>query len=156
MTKPRALHFLICEDIREEVSAKRSIMGVFDNGIINLHTALPAALRLAFRCELLLPKAGDVEMSMRFAGPSGKVVAQLTEGRGFVESNETPTVFYFPSGMFPITEAGEHKFFITIDGAEVLAGKFTIRLEGPLPDPLAAPASGQFPHDEKASPAKPQ
>lgn len=93
---------ILCEDVREEIGNKKSIMGVFGGDV--LVQSLPARIRVAFYAEYL-PNDDEVE-EMDFLLKLGDTT--VAEGKLSLPPNKKDVVtFIIQQGFLQLTEPTE-------------------------------------------------
>jgi hypothetical protein len=90
----KILNFVVCDDIRQELGNKNTLIGVYDNLVIhkvpNVNSVVPAALKLAFFIRVKMEKEDSVVPdSFRFESFCNGKVINHAEGRFKIENNPT-------------------------------------------------------------------
>ena len=134
-TLPMSVHFILADDIREEINGKVSIIGAITSNDITVNAPVPGLKgdTPGFSLALLAIVEGvqgayDVKLDM--LTPSGKV---LGSGKLKVNEKDMKTcnlVFKFPT--FPAVEEGWHKAVLTIGNNQVYEHKFQIKSQAPV------------------------
>lgn len=115
---------ILCEDIRDEVGNKKSLMGVMGGDV--LVSSFPATIKVAFYAEYI-SDADDLEhasidiriMQDDVEMAKGKIEAKLQPGQ--------PATLILPTGLANFEHEGTIRLFASVNGGpeqEVLRKKF--------------------------------
>lgn len=117
--------FVVCEGVREEVGKKVTLLGVFPDGVINVHAnSLPTNIALAL-VYFFLDGEGLFEASMEIISPTQKPV--LSESIGYVEKKiGSPMQMSLVSPVFPVQEFGTYSSRLRLNST-VYERNFEIR-----------------------------
>jgi hypothetical protein len=90
----KILNFIVCDDIRQELGNKNTLIGVYDNLVIqkvpNANTVVPAAIKLSFFIRLEMGKDDSVfPDTFRFEALCNSTVINHAEGGFKIENAPT-------------------------------------------------------------------
>jgi len=110
---PTVVFAVLCEDVREEVNRKHSLMGVYSGNI--LVPQFPAHLRLALYADLNLPGRGEYALSLR-ANYDGKEQFNL---KAQIKSEKLgSSALVLPSFVLKVPDEGDFVLDYSFDGGE--------------------------------------
>lgn len=124
---PRLIDWMMCDDVRQELSGKISIMGIYD-GEISVYSVPLMLPQLWFVLKWDISEGGFNDMIMRIELPDGKTLGSFN-----AKSQPTLThkqvLLYLALFPFQVSAAGDYKLFVKIDdGQEFEMGKFVVKL----------------------------
>jgi hypothetical protein len=131
---PSAKHvrFVLCEDARQEVSGKSTLIGVYPGDIIVVHnpntpegTNAVAALRSICVVFFAASGGGRFEAGLKITAPDGSVGFEQTVGTVSLEQGGTVTIVG-QIQPFLVKAFGVHTVTLSLDGREY-PFEFTIR-----------------------------
>jgi hypothetical protein len=120
------IDFIVCDDVRQELGGKPSLMGVYNNLVLNLPPGTesltwPFPLKLAFvvRCQI---EAGEVKPdSFRVEFIQNGMTFTHVEGSALITENVTMFSLFVVHNAFPIAGLGPIHFRVIFRrGAELI------------------------------------
>jgi hypothetical protein len=106
--------FVLCDDVRKEITQKDILIGVYSSGI--MVPFMPAQMQLAFWAEMLPTQIGQSEFQMRFDPPGGEAPIVM---KFMMEITAVEYSTLAMSGIIiPFTKEGDLVVSISIDGAD--------------------------------------
>jgi hypothetical protein len=124
---PRLIDLIICDDVRQEVSGKISIMGIYADEIVVplVPTLLP---QIWFVMKWDVSEGGFNDVVLRIELPDGKPLGAFP-AKAPQNINNKQFLMYLALFPFQIQIAGDYKIFLKVDeGQEVEMGKFVVKL----------------------------
>lgn len=128
----KQIRFVLCEDARQEVSGKSTLIGVYPGEIIVVHQhASPegrnavAALRSVCLVFFVAGGVGRFEAAIKITAPDGTVGFEQKVGTIVLEAGGTATIIG-QIQPFLVKAFGVHTVMLTLDGREY-PFEFTIR-----------------------------
>jgi len=113
----KLIDFIVCDDIREEVSGKQTIVGVYSDLILHLSKnkpSWPLKMKLGFFLRFKIEKEDQLPDSFIFDALNGDNVIATSSGNLNPLPNGTEyVVMPLIHGNFPIQMAGKINFKIT-------------------------------------------
>ena len=103
---------VLCEDIRDELHNKHSLIGVYSGDI--LVSEIPASISLAFYLEIEPKRVGDFDLQFRLSGPAADASAVLNARVGITNASGV-SILRTPRIELGITEAGTFRFDMSLD-----------------------------------------
>ena len=136
--------FVVCDDVRREVTGKETLVGAYGSEISISHA--PARISLAFWCEIVPKIAGDIFVEAMLTLPGNqRSVARLTAADSVAG---VPMSLCLPQSIFSIPEGGDIVFALRDDpagGWETVKRKkiVVVAPEGVAPRPGKVRTTGQ-------------
>ncbi|MCK4738357.1 MAG: hypothetical protein KAT46_00270 [Deltaproteobacteria bacterium] len=119
---------IFCDDVREEVNGKLSIIGTYGNGI-NFSNPLPTILPKFILFTRVLGGDGEFDLTFKFHDPDGE---DLLKERSPMHIKARPGIMgnlIIGLSPFRVSKQGEYSFEILIDGKPFHTKKFTVRVK---------------------------
>jgi len=115
--KHRFRNVLLCEDVRDELRRKHSLIGVYSGDIVVAE--LPAFVQLAAYILYEPDKGfkGDIRFKVQVFLDDTKIIEG--ELSGTIADAETHAVFVLPKGMLQIPQPSIYRIIIVMDDQEV-------------------------------------
>jgi hypothetical protein len=124
---------LVCDDVREEITHKHILIGVY-SGMIAVH-AFPAQRPLAFWLAMKATDVGSFALTLRIITPKISPAAEMTLSFDIPAAGE-PFALFTPPLPLPITEPGN----LELHARWGDSGKWRVALRKPI---LLVPPSTQ-------------
>lgn len=128
----KQVRFVLCEDARQEVSGKSTLIGVYPGEIIVVHQPTSpegsnavAALRSVCLVFFVAGGVGRFEAGIKITAPDGTVGFEQKVGTIVLEAGGTATIIGQIQPFF-VKEFGAHTVMLTLEGREY-PFEFTIR-----------------------------
>lgn len=106
---------VVCDDIRQEISHKHILVGVYSN-VINI-AMLPANINLAFWIELLCKKRGPLALQLKIELPGNPTGFHIGIDMT-IDNTANSAPLATPQINCLITQEGEIKLFLRATGTE--------------------------------------
>lgn len=120
----RQVRFVLCEDARQEVSGKSTLVGVYPGEIIVVHQPTSpegsnavAALRSVCMVFFVAGGVGRFDAGIKVCAPDGTVSFEQNVGTIVLESGGTGTIIGQIQPFF-VKEFGAHTVVLTLGGRE--------------------------------------
>jgi len=104
---------ILCEDIRDEVGNKKSLMGVMAGGGINV-ASFPATIKVAVFLEYEPGAADGDHITADFRLLQGDT--EIAKARFETAIPQPPVVFVFPTGLMTCEKEGTFRMYVAING----------------------------------------
>lgn len=134
MPFPAIRHCLICEDLRQEVGGKSSILGFYGAAphvaIIVGNFNRPIQQLMFVLLAAPTAEASSHEVSLRILSPKGELVGEERPPKSLTlekPAGQTQLLLAFGVRNMTFTEAGDHSFVLLVDGREHFRATFGIR-----------------------------
>lgn len=128
----KQVRFVLCEDARQEVSGKATLIGVYPGEIIVVHqptspegSSAVAALRSVCLVFFVAGGVGRFEAGIKISAPDGSVGFEQKVGTVVLEASGTGTIIGLIQPFF-VKDFGAHTVVLSLDGREY-PFEFTIR-----------------------------
>jgi hypothetical protein len=126
------VRFILCDDARQEIAGKTTLVGVFPGEIIVVHGPRPpedskavAAISSVCLVFFIAGGAGEFTTTLRISAPDDTSILDQTVGNVLLKDGDTATVVG-QIRPFLVRAFGVHKATLSMDGREYRF-EFTIR-----------------------------
>jgi hypothetical protein len=127
---------ILCEDIRDELGGKHSLMGVF-SGDITI-PAFPVTMQLAAYMQYEADQGfeGEMDFAISIFLDDRKLVGGVL--RASIKAGDTLPTIILPKGLFTLDQPATYRLVVTVEGrdAEVLSKKIMLGAPVTPPNPL--------------------
>jgi Family of unknown function (DUF6941) len=135
-TPPKIVDFLVCDDVRQEVGGKRTIVGIYDKVLIvpTVPFNLP---QLYFVIKLDFTKSDIAKMNFTVEMPGGQIIGPMNVGLSKEIQKQNPIMNL---AVYPINikETGMCQVFVTFDEQKkIKIGQIEIKLASSQPSSVA-------------------